>query len=134
MENLKKLKVIIKKLQKYDTDTYYEIALMYYYNINKEKGIKKFKEVYERYKIRDAAKMLGYIAYKKNDMVEAKEWYTKSSEDGEAMHHNLMWIYYDKNDKSNARKWAENILNGIATENLTFVLKREVIEILDEVK
>ncbi|MDO5088496.1 MAG: hypothetical protein Q4D53_01810 [Leptotrichiaceae bacterium] len=102
----KKAEKYYRKAARHDKRAYYEIALMYYYNINMEKGIEKLEEAYKKYGITDAAKMLGHIAHEKNNTVEAEKWYIKSSEGGDVeSEYYLGDLYERKGELAEAKTW-----------------------------
>ena len=106
------------KAAQYNKEIYMVIGQMYYDNIDKEKGIEKLKEAYERGAY-SAAGMLGESEEEKGNIDRAKEWYTKGIEKGDIYSQNSMAILYEKE-----KKWdeAEKLLfKGAQIEDTTSI-------------
>ena len=95
-----------KRAARYDNFAYYEWAMMYYQNIDSEKGLKKLEEAYNKYKIVLAARTLGNIKYAKKDMKNAKKWFIKGAEgeDVESQYY-LALILEEEKNINEAEKW-----------------------------
>ena len=89
------------KAAQYNKEIYMVIGQMYYDNIDKEKGIEKLKEAYEKGAY-SAAGILGESEEEKGNINKAKEWYKKGIEKGDLYSQNSMAILYEKE-----KKWDE---------------------------
>ena len=106
------------KAAQYNKEIYMVIGQMYYDNIDKEKGIEKLKEAYEKGAY-SAAGMLGESEEEKGNINKAKEWYKKGIEKGDLYSQNSMAILYEKE-----KKWdeAEKLLfKGAQREDTTSI-------------
>lgn len=106
------------KAAQYNKEIYMVIGQMYYDNIDKEKGIEKLKEAYEKGAY-SAAGILGESEEEKGNIDRAKEWYKKGIEKGDLYSQNSMAILYEKE-----KKWdeAEKLLfKGAQREDTTSI-------------
>ena len=106
------------KAAQYNKEIYMVIGQMYYDNIDKEKGIEKLKEAYEKGAY-SAAGILGESEEEKGNINKAKEWYKKGIEKGDLYSQNSMAILYEKE-----KKWdeAEKLLfKGAQREDTTSI-------------
>lgn len=89
------------KAASYNKDVYTIIGMMYYENGDKEKGIEKLKEAYEK-GVYSAAGMLGEAEEDKGNIEKAKEWYAKGIEKEDIYSQISMAALYRKE-----KKWDE---------------------------
>ena len=84
---------------KYNKEAYGSIGNMYYFRVDKEKGIKKFEEGYAKGD-GESAFQLGGVYYQKGDIQKAKEWYLKGAELGNVKaQHNLGVTYRQEKNR-----------------------------------
>lgn len=88
------------KAAQYNKEIYMVIGRMYYYNVDKEKGIEKLKEAYEK-GVYSAVGILGESEEEKGNINKAKEWYKKGIEKGDLYSQNSMAILYEREKKWN---------------------------------
>jgi len=90
-----------QKAAEYNKEIYAVIGTMYYDSGDKEKGIEKLKEAYEKGAY-SAAGMLGRAEEEKGDIDKAKEWYAKGIEKQDIFSQLSMAFLYKKE-----KKWDE---------------------------
>lgn len=90
-----------KKAAQYNKEIYTVIGTMYYDSGDKEKGIEKLKEAYEKGSY-SAAGIFGKVEEEKGNIDKAKEWYAKGIEKQDIFSQLSMAFLYKKE-----KKWDE---------------------------